>query len=284
VTIAFATSSVHREHDPDLPLLLQTAADRGTDAHIVVWDDPTVNWTAYDAVVVRSCWDYIVRRDEFLSWASSLPQLHNCHDILRWNTDKTYLQQLERAGVPIIETRWNVAPGDEIGDHAEWVVKPTISSGSRNTARWGTVDEVWAHSAALMADGHRTMTQPYIASVDDEGETAMLYFSGRFSHAIRKGPLLARDEGVRDDRDSRESIVPRDASAAQRELSEYVLATTTSLLGLDVPPLYTRVDLVTAADGSPLLIELELTEPSLFLPQSDGGAGRLLDALAALDR
>lgn len=247
----------------------------------MVWDDPSVDWSTYEAVVVRSCWDYIARREEFLAWAAAVPRLHNSLEILTWNTDKIYLKQLEAAGVPIIPTRWDVGLGDDIGDHAEWVVKPTISSGSKDTARWGTREEVWAHSAELVAAGRTSMTQPYISSVDDEGETAMLHFSGTFSHSIRKGPLLAAGEGVRQDRDSRETITPRTPTAAQRELSEHVLAVTTSLLELEAPPLYARVDLLTADDGSPVLIELELAEPSLFLPQSGGGAERLVDAVLA---
>jgi hypothetical protein len=247
----------------------------------VVWDDPSVDWSSYEAVVVRSCWDYLTRREEFLAWAARVPRLHNSADVLAWNTDKTYLRQLEAAGIPIIETRWDVAPGDDIGDHAEWVVKPTISAGSKDTARWGTREEVWEHSASLVAAGRASMTQPYIASVDDEGETAMLHFSGAFSHAIRKGPLLERGEGVRQDRDSRESITARSPSDAQLELSTRAVAAACACMGLDQPPLYARVDLVTAADGSPLLIELELAEPSLFLPTSEGAAERLVDAILA---
>ena len=277
--IAFVTSRTSRAVDADLDLLLAASRSRGADADIAVWDDPSVDWASFDVVVVRSCWDYVARRDEFLAWAASVPSLQNVPEILRWNTDKTYLQQLQGAGVPIIETRWDVAPGDDIGDHSEWVVKPTISAGSRDTARWTTAAEVYAHSAELVAAGRHSMTQPYISSVDEHGETAMLYLGGTFSHAIRKGPLLRRGEGVHQDRDSREAITPREATAAQRELSEQVLAATGSILGLSAPPLYARIDLVAADDGSPLLIELELTEPSLFLPQSDGGAGRLVDAI-----
>jgi hypothetical protein len=247
--IAFVTSSAHGAVDPDLPLLLDAARERDVDAEIAVWDDAETDWISYDAVVVRSCWDYVPRRDEFLAWAASVPNLHNSLAVLRWNTDKTYLRQLEAAGVPIIETRWS------------------------------TADEARAHSAELVAAGRHSMTQPYISSVDDEGETAMLYFAGKFSHAIRKGPMLERDEGVVQDRDSRESITPREPTAAQRELSEHVIATTTSVLDLPSAPLFTRIDLVTGDDGAPLLIELELTEPSLFLPQSGGGADRLVDAI-----
>ena len=279
VHLALVTSRTARAVDRDLDLLVDASARRDVDASIVVWDDPTVDWTAFDTVIVRSCWDYVDRRDEFLAWAASVPAARNPAEVLRWNTDKTYLRQLQDDGVPIIETRWDVAPGDDIGDHSEWVVKPTISAGSRDTARWTTAAEVYAHSAELVAAGRHSMTQPYISSVDEHGETAMLYLGGTFSHAIRKGPLLRRGEGVDQDRDSREAITPREATAAQRELSEQVLAATGAILGLSAPPLYARIDLVAADDGSPLLIELELTEPSLFLPYSDGGAGRLVDAI-----
>lgn len=281
MTITFVSSDIALDLDPDLPLLLDAARERGIDAEITTWDDPAVDWQAYDAVVVRSCWDYVLRREEFLAWAASISRLHNTHDVLAWNTDKVYLRQIEAAGVPIIETRWDVAPGDDLGDHAEWVVKPTVSAGSRDTARWESPDDVYAHSAALVAAGRASMTQPYISSVDDEGETAMLFIGGEFSHAIRKGQLLHRGEGIRQDRDSRESIKPRTPSDAQLAVSTAALVAAGEVLDLAEAPLYARVDLVTTDDGAPVLIELELAEPSLFLPQSDGGAGRLVDALAA---
>ncbi|AXT85486.1 hypothetical protein C6I20_09990 [Aeromicrobium sp. A1-2] len=280
MTVTFVSSSATRDLDPDLPLLLAAARTNGVDAEITVWDDPAVDWNAYDAVVVRSCWDYVARRDEFLAWAASVPRLHNSAGVLHWNTDKVYLRELAAAGVPIIETRWDVGIGDDLGDHAEWVVKPTISAGSRDTARWNTREEAWAHSAELVASGRTSMTQPYIASVDDEGETAMLYFGGTFSHAIRKGALLEPGEGVVQDRDSRESITPRTPTAAQREVADAVLDVAQRITGSGL--LYARIDLVTAADGSPLLIELELAEPSVFLPQSDGGADRFIAAMLAI--
>lgn len=281
MTITFVSSSFALDLDPDLPLLLDAARQRGIDAEITLWDDPAVDWKAYDAVVVRSCWDYILRREEFLAWAASISRLHNTHDVLAWNTDKVYLRQIEAAGVPIIETRWDVAPGDDLGDHAEWVVKPTVSAGSRDTARWESPDDVYAHSAALVAAGRASMTQPYISSVDDEGETAMLFFGGEFSHAIRKGPILVRGEGIRQDRDGAGENEARTPTPAQHEVAAAALKAVDEVLGRPADPLYARVDLVTGADGSPLVIELELTEPYLFLVHSDGGAGRLVDALVA---
>jgi hypothetical protein len=277
--ITFVTSPVAKDRDADLPLLLAAAAQRGVDAELTHWDDPGVDWGAYDAVVVRSCWDYVGRREEFLAWAGSVPRLFNDHDVLAWNTDKTYLRRLEAAGVPIIETRWDVATGDDLGDHAEWVVKPTISAGSRDTARWESAEDVYAHSEALVAAGRTSMTQPYIASVDDEGETAMLFFGGEFSHAIRKGAILQRGEGIRQDRDGRGENAVRVPTPAQHAVAEQALAVVGEALGRDVDLVYARVDLVTGADGSPLLIELELAEPYLFLTLEPDGAGRLVDAV-----
>ncbi len=211
-----------------------------------------------------------------------MPHLHNSHDVISWNTDKVYLRQLEAAGVPIIETRWDIAPGDDIGEHDEWVVKPTVSAGSRDTARWTSRDDVYAHSAELVAAGRTSMTQPYIASVDDEGETAMLFFGGTFSHAIRKGAILARAKAyVRTATVAVRTRWHASRSEAQHAVAAQALAATDEILGRSAELMYARVDLVTAADGSPLVIELELTEPSLFLPWSDGGADRLVDAIAA---
>ena len=281
MAITFVSTSWALELDADLPLLLEAAARRGIDAEITLWDDTTVDWSAYDAVVVRSCWDYTTRRDEFLAWAASVPRLHNSPEVLAWNTDKVYLRQIEAAGVPIIETRWNVADGHDLGDHAEWVVKPTVSAGSLDTARWESPADVYAHSTTLVGAGRTSMTQPYIASVDDEGETAMLFFGGEFSHAIRKGPILVRGEGIRQDRDGRGDNDVRTPTPAQHEVAAAALAAVDEVLGHAADLLYARVDLVTGADGSPLVIELELTEPYLFLTLADGGAARLVDAIAA---
>lgn len=126
VRFAYATSATGRDLDADLPLLQQAAERHGLTMVPARWDDPTVDWNDFDVVVVRSCWDYIDRRDEFLAWAERVPSLRNDARTLRWNTDKTYLRELEDAGVRIISTAWDVRTGDDLGDHAEWVVKPTI--------------------------------------------------------------------------------------------------------------------------------------------------------------
>lgn len=283
VTIALATASPYRDLDPDLPLLHAAAARRGLDLRTVAWDDPTTDWEAFELVVVRSCWDYTGRREEFLAWARSVPRLANPAEVIAWNTDKTYLRDLGAAGVPVIETRWDVRTGDPLPGQgepdAEWVVKPSVSAGSRDTARWSDPADVHRHSEQLVAAGRTSMTQRYVPSVDTEGETATLFLGGRFSHAIRKAPLLLRGEGVNDERDSREDITPRAPTATQLEVAATTHDALRAVLGADVDLLYARIDLVTAPDGSPLVLEVELTEPSLFLPESEGGEERLLDAI-----
>jgi glutathione synthase/RimK-type ligase-like ATP-grasp enzyme len=282
VTIALATGRAFATIDADLPLILNAAAASGLDAEIAVWDDDSVDWAAYDAVVVRSCWDYLDRRADFLAWAGRVPNLLNPVDVLTWNTDKVYLRELADAGVPVIDTRWDVRRGDELPTSDEWVVKPSISGGGKDTARWDDPDDVYAHSEELIAAGRIAMVQPYVPSVDTEGETALIYFGGRFSHAIRKGALLERGEGVRQDRDQREVITPRAPTATQHEVTEQVLGAIPSSLGRADALAYARIDLVTDNDGIPRLIELELTEPSLFLDSSEDGAQRLVEAVQAL--
>ena len=279
VQIAFATSRTHQAVDTEIPLLVTAAAARGHRADSAVWDDPGVEWSSFDAVVVRSCWDYTERRKHFVAWAHSIPAVQNPARVIEWNTDKVYLREFAAGGTPVIDTYWNVRAGDDIGDHAEWVCKPSVSAGSRDTARWTTREEVYAHSAQLVSDGRTSMVQPYIQSVDSDGETAMIFLGGEFSHAIRKGQLLHKGEGVRQDRDNRESITPRAPTAAQHEIAAESLASVARLLALGDPLVYARVDLVTALDGSPLVIELELTEPSLFIAHGRDSADRLIRAL-----
>jgi hypothetical protein len=247
----------------------------------VRWDDPAVDWASFDLAVVRSCWDYAWRLEEFLGWADTVPELRNPAEVLRWNTDKVYLRDLERAGLPVVPTAWDPADAGELPDAPEWVVKPSISAGSRDTARWDSPVAVLGHVAELTGAGRTSMVQPYLASVDELGETAMLFIGGEFSHAVRKGPLLAAGEGVRQDRDSRGDLRPADPTTAQRAVAQAVFDAVPGLVGVDGSPLYARIDLVHDGDGRPVVLELELTEPSLFLPQAPAAAQAFAHAVRA---
>jgi len=275
--IALATCAALPRLEPDDQLLLAPLAARGIDAVPAIWDDPTVDWSAFDLTVVRNTWDYIHRRDAFLDWARAVPRLANRAEVLTWNTDKRYLRELEAAGLPIVPTAF-VPPGDRVAVTGESVVKPTVSAGSQDTLRLGDEDAVHAQVARLHAVGKIAMVQPYLADVDTAGETALLYFDGAFSHAIRKGPMLLPGEVKDPDLFYAEEISPREPSAAERALGDRVVAYVTQRFGT---PLYARVDLLPHG-GEPVIIELELTEPSVFVGYADGAPERFADAIAAV--
>lgn len=279
--VALVTSERGELLDPDLPLAVEALAVAGLDPHVVRWDDADADWSSYALSVVRSCWDYTWRLPEFLAWADGVPGLRNSVEIIRWNADKGYLRDLERAGLPVVPTVWDPACVEDLPAAAEWVVKPSISAGSRDTARWTVGPSALAHVSQLVASGRTAMVQPYQSSVDRAGETAMLFLGGRFSHAVRKGPLLRRGEGVRQDRDSRGDLRPVEATSDQRRVAESVVEALPSLLPGAAPLLYARVDLVEDTQGRPVVLELELTEPSLFLPQATAGAARPAEAVSA---
>ncbi len=277
---ALACSDEGLEHDDDLTAATAALADRGAQVEVVRWDDGSVDWDGFDLVVVRSCWDYTWRLEEFLGWAETVPRLANPAPVLRWNADKDYLRELAAAGCPVVPTTWDPASAGDLPAGDEWVVKPSVSAGSRDTARWSSSADALAHAGELRAAGRTAMVQPYLDAVDVAGETALLHFGGAFSHAVQKGPLLLRGEGVRQDRMGREQVRAVAARPDQRAVAVQALAAVPAL-GTAAPLLYARVDVVDGPDGRPVLLELELVEPSLFLPHGEGAAARLADAVVA---
>ncbi|XVV14731.1 ATP-grasp domain-containing protein [Actinoplanes sp. CA-131856] len=259
---------------------------RGAEVDAVRWDDPAADWAGYDLVVIRSPWDYVPRHADFVAWARGVPSLLNPADIIEWNTDKRYLGELAEAGLPVTPTDF-VAPGDTWTPPptGEWVVKPTISAGSQDTGRYGLPgqrDLAEAHVARLQAAGRVAMIQPYLAAVDTLGESALIFTPDAtgeltFSHSIRKGAMLTGpDEGNIDP--GSEQITPRTPNEAELDVAARVLQ---HIPGGTKRLLYARIDLIPGPDGAPLLVELELTEPSLFLSKSPGAATRLADAILA---
>jgi len=288
--IAIVTAVAARDLDEDLPPLaaaLQAAAIRHS---VVSWDDDGIDWTAFDLALLRSTWDYTQRLDEFLDWitrTATQTTLLNPQAVVRWNTDKQYLHELAQAGIATVPSVF-IEPGHDparsIADfllrqrEAEFVVKPAIGAGSRDAQRHGR-DEVAAaieHAQRLLADRRSVLLQPYLDRVDEAGETALIFFAGQFSHAIRKGPLLRRGEGP-----TRALFATEQISARIPDNDELLLAKQTlAAMPFDEPLLYARVDLIRAADGSPRVLELELTEPSLFFDHAPGAAARFVQAIA----
>jgi glutathione synthase/RimK-type ligase-like ATP-grasp enzyme len=278
--VALATCAFLPDLDEDERLLIPALAGYGVVAEPRIWDDPSIDWDDFRVVIVRSTWDYSDRRDAFLEWCARPPRLLNSMAVIEWNTDKRYLRELADAGIPIVPTTW-IAPGTEPFDipDAEVVVKPSVSAGARNTFRYKHGDEgfVRTHVERLRAEGRTVLLQPYVASVDAAGETGLIYIDGVLSHTIRKGPVL-HAHGVATDRLwAPEEISARAPSPAERALAE---ATLDSLRWPRETLLYARVDLVRGDDGRPMLLELELAEPSLFLGFGDGAAERLATGIA----
>jgi len=262
--------------DDDSPLLLDALADEGLDAALAVWDDPSVDWDRFDLVVVRSTWDYAARRDQFLAWARARARLANPYPVIEYSSDKHYLADLAARGVPTVRSFFcdvATAPQFPAGD---FVVKPCVGAGSLDAERYGPPEHERArhHVARLHALGRDALIQPYVASVDDLGERALIFIDGVYSHAMTKGPMLNVAELDRHALYRREQV-----SLAVGEPDAVALAT--RLLAADslADLLYARVDLVRASSGWAVL-ELELVEPSLFLRFAPEAATALARAIA----
>jgi hypothetical protein len=284
VTVAVVTASVARGLDDDLSPLADALGRRGIAHELVDWDDPAVDWSAFGLAVVRSVWDYPRRRDELLAWADRVAvatPLLNAPAVLRWSSDKRYLGDLAARGVPVVPTAF-AEPGAAMAwpDADEVVVKPVVSAGSLDTERYPASRraDAEAHVARLHAEGRAAMAQPYMAAVESSGETAMVHLGGAFSHAVRKGPMLVPGLEVVAGLFVEEDIAPASPSAGHHAVAASALRAVPGGAG-DL--LYARADLVPGPGGEPVVIELELLEPSLFLAHARGAADRLADAIAA---
>jgi len=287
--IALVTTAAARELDDDLAPLESALREAGADIAILDWDDAGADWARFDLALLRSPWDYTQRLPEFLAWAeraAAATRLLNPLNVIRWNTDKHYLRDLKKSGVDIVPSAF-VEPGEDARasltdflsahDADEFVVKPAIGAGSRDAQRYHANDRdaASAHVRRLLDAQRSVLLQPYLDRVDEYGETALIFFDGKFSHAIRKGPLLKRGEGPTRALFAAEHITPREPDAAELALAELALAA----IPFTGPLLYARVDLIQNADGTPRLLELELTEPSLFFAHAPGSAARFAQAV-----
>ena len=302
--IALATCAALPDlHDDDQALVPALVA-RGHEARPVVWDDPDVDWSEFALVVVRSTWDYAGQRNRFLEWAQQVQRvssLANPYSVVRWNTDKHYLRELEAAGVPIVPTQW-LEPERHLSSralhtrfpaHGEFVIKPAVSAGSVDTGRYTAIDAgsrglAIQHARRLLAADRTVMVQRYLKSVDTVGERAHVFIGGQYSHSVLKGAMLdGPDVGV-EGVYKEERMSPITASEAEIEAARHVIRTAGSLLTdqaagevVERPFLYSRVDLVSGDDDQPVLMELEMVEPSLFTEMGDGALDRFADVIAA---
>lgn len=280
--VALATCSAFPDGTPD-----DRAVATLLDADIHAWNDPVVDWETYDRVIVCSTWDYIDRVEAFVAWCEAVgPQrLRNDPALVAFALDKRYLGALS---VPTIPTVF-VAPGDSLPAlEGEVVVKPNVSAGARDTGRFGEL----VHDAAIelteqiRASGRIALVQPYLPAVDTRGETALVFFGGTLSHVLRKRAVLRPDEvapladdGTAEAIHADDFVVAGEATAAEHTLAEQTLAEIAARFGSF--PLYARVDLLTGTGGEPLLTELEVAEPALYLATAPGAAERFAAAIRA---
>lgn len=282
--MALVTAAQAVDLDEDAGPLIDALARIGVDAQLTVWDDDTVDWASWDLTVLRSAWDYPRRRWSFVAWAEHADAagvVLNPPAVVAWNSDKRYLEALAGRGVAIVPSSVH-APGQDVPFPTDgpFVLKPAVSAGSQDTARYQPGDHAAAavHGRRLHGQGRDVLVQPYLEQVDNLGETALIYVGDRFSHAIRKGPILAAPTETVAGLFAAEDIAVRAPSDAERAAAEVAL----DALPFDRSDLlYARVDLLPAADGTPLLLEVELVEPSLFLRFADGAADRFAAAIAA---
>ena len=262
--------------DPDSPLLLSALREIGLDPYLCVWDDESVDWDSFDISVLRSTWDYASRRDEFLNWASQVPRLWNPFEVVRYSSDKHYLSDISSRGHRVVETVFcDVGDSPEFPD-SDFVVKPSVGAGSMEAARYSPdeTERASEHVRRLHIAKRDVLIQPYVASVDEIGERALVYIDGEFSHAMTKGAMLNVDELDRNKLFRWEQM-----STAHAEEDAVAFATNV-LSDLEFADLlYSRVDIVRTADGWALM-ELELVEPSLFLSFHPSAAGVLAHAIS----
>jgi glutathione synthase/RimK-type ligase-like ATP-grasp enzyme len=287
--IALVSAAEFAHLDDDLPLITSALDALGDEVVVPDWHDKAFDWTSVDLAVVRSTWDYTWHLPEFLDWAevvSDATVLANPFEVIRWNVDKRYLVELARVGLPVTPTTI-IRPGEQVTlpEVYEVVVKPTVSAGARDTERYPEAehDAALAHAEHLLSEGRSVLLQPYLKGIDERGETALVFAGGEYSHAFNKGPILTPGSEFVEGLYREESITSREASPAERAVADRVLdALPTLIPGVERSALlFARVDLAPGPDDTPVVLELELVEPSFFCGYAPGSAVRIAGAISA---
>ena len=270
--------------DPERDSLPLVAALRGRGVHAeqLVWHDASIDWAGYDLLVLRSPWDYFLRPTEFEAWldrASALTRVLNEPELVRWNMDKRYLEQLAAVGIPVVPTGYHRAAeslaraleeasagaGVGNGDAPQVVLKPAVGAGAQQAGLFAADDPAaLALGQEILAGGGTVMLQPEVPELSAGHEKALYVVDGRFTHAIAKGALLARGGGLRGG-----TYLERPAlvgtTTQEKAFAEAVLSAVAQVTGLRTP-LYGRIDMVDSADHGLVLLEAELFEPLFNLP------------------
>jgi glutathione synthase/RimK-type ligase-like ATP-grasp enzyme len=262
VEVALVTCADERYLEPEVHDTAAALRERGVATDVVSWDEDR-EWAAYELVVVRTPWDYFDRVTEFLDWAAAVERvttLVNPVDVLRWNAHKGYLAELTAKGVPTVPTR--LVPGDsvDVADQVrevpweEIVVKPAVDGGARHAWRGMRDDPALSRVAERLTGQGDIVVQPFVPAIVD-GERSLVFLGGRLSHAVRKVPKAG---DYRSQRHLGGSEADHQAESAELQVALAAMAAAPGRLT------YARVDVVDW-EGAPVLIELEVIEPDLFL-------------------
>lgn len=280
--IALATSQLYAELSQDDKHVLNKLLYWGVDVEPIVWDSKDAAWNQFDAVFIRSCWDYHLRNDEFFKWIDSLAgqgiAVFNSPDTMRWNSSKTYLKDLQEKDIAVVPTVWINSSEDvdlqRIMADKEWesaVVKPVVSANAYET--WVTQPEAAAQNqtrAEEMLNKHGgILVQQFIENITRRGEWSFIFFDGVYSHSVIKKPQQGEFR-VQENLGATVSgkKPPRHLIHQAQQIIEKV--------GHDC--LYARVDAV-EGKSKLLLMELELIEPSLYLEYHPKAAERFAEAI-----
>ncbi|MBJ7393324.1 MAG: hypothetical protein JHD01_01050 [Candidatus Nanopelagicales bacterium] len=249
--------------DLDIPFAIKAAEQLEIDLVFANWNDKSIAWESFDAAVIRSAWDYVPVREEFLQFAKNVEtktKLFNSSEVMKWNTNKTYLSILENKGVPIIPTKFanNL---DEALPAIRWAfekasvvaIKPTVGAGARLAGKASTEVEAIDYVKRILEAKRTVIIQPYILSVDDEGEKAIIVINGEISHAAKKVPALTK--GGHGDAAGQLEI-----TTEMRDIVKNISNAVSEWNDL----LFARIDVVRMGEKL-VLMELELTEPWLFM-------------------
>jgi hypothetical protein len=277
--IALATCAELPGWEVDDQPLIESLQSKGATVAFPIWNDAHVDWEQFDITVIRTTWDYHLKKNEFVAWCNSVPRLFNNAAIVSWNTHKSYLRELSKKGVAIAPTVW-IDTGEKI-DAARTMeqfktdrgfIKPQVGACASDTLRF-TLDNVKEAQAFLDSQLHQDMMmQPYIASVETDGELSAIFIDGTLSHGVQKIPV-AGDYRVQDDFGA--SDMPYTFTKSEvREMNKTLLAVPDN-----ASLLYARFDYLRSDEGTLLLNELELVEPSLFFRHSEESASLLADAI-----
>ncbi len=261
--------------------LLHALVGRGVAVEPVVWEDPYQDWSAARVCVIRSAWDYAYRRPAFTAWAdraAAATRLWNSPSLVHWNTHKRYLCDLAERDVPVVPTvvlpAGTEASLERVREERGWgdiVIKPAVAQSGRYIKRVlsDALDDGRRHLARYLP--HEDMlVQPFLPAVAHGGELSAVFVEGQFAHAVRKTPA-GSDFRVHDDYGG--AVVRADPTAAE------LASASAALRAAGEATLYARVDLVADGDGRPLVMELELVEPELFLRFAPETVDRLVEAI-----